>query len=64
MRHRICEGLTGIGNSEPIVLDNNVELKDKAFWDEFYEAAAKAFPLIQTRIWLFRFSFPIREVAI
>lgn len=47
VRHRICEGLTGIGNSEPIVLENNVKLKDKTFWDEFYEAAAKAFPLIQ-----------------
>lgn len=30
MRHRLCgDILTGIGNSEPVVLDNNVELKDK-----------------------------------
>lgn len=29
VRHRICEGLTGIGSSDPVVLDNNVELKDK-----------------------------------
>ena len=30
MRHRICgDILTGIGNSESIEPDNNVELKDK-----------------------------------
>ena len=43
MRHRICNMFTGMGNSEPVKLDNNVKLKNKKFWDCFLEDVMKNF---------------------
>lgn len=34
MRHRICN-LTGFGSSEPIRLDNNINIHKNEFWNEF-----------------------------
>lgn len=34
MRHRICD-ITGLGNSFPCELDNNIKLEQCEFWDKF-----------------------------
>lgn len=45
MKHRIISD-TGLGSNVPPLLPNNIELKNKTFWDKFYDSAAKAFKLI------------------
>lgn len=45
MRHRICN-LTGFGNSEPIKLDNNIDISKSSFWDGFLKDAQLNFKTI------------------
>jgi hypothetical protein len=46
MRHRIAN-LTGLGNSEPVELDNNIQLEKSEFWDSFLEDATLNFKTIE-----------------
>lgn len=46
MKHRIFTE-TNLGGNAPTLLPNNVELKNEAFWDKFYNSAAKTFNLIE-----------------
>lgn len=43
MRHRINNFYNGLGNSEPVKLDNNIQLEKSEFWDNFLESAIKNF---------------------
>lgn len=45
MRHRLAS-ITGIGGGEPVMLDNNFELKKNEFWDKFLEDAQLNFKTI------------------
>lgn len=47
MRHRIIDLHTGLGNSEPVKMDNNIQLEKSEFWDDFLEDAIKTFPTIR-----------------
>lgn len=47
MRHRITDLHTGLGNSEPVELDNNIQLEKSEFWDNFLEDAIKTFSVIR-----------------
>lgn len=42
MRHRMID-LTGLGNSEPCELDNNVKLEKSEFWNSFMVECQKNF---------------------
>lgn len=45
MRHRIM-GFNGLGNPDPVILDNNKKIEKSAFWDEFLEDAINNFKTI------------------
>lgn len=38
---------TGLGNSEPVKMDNNIQLEKSEFWDNFLEDAIKTFSVIR-----------------
>lgn len=46
MRHRINNGITGLGNPEPERLNNNFKLEKNKFWDDFLNDASANFRLI------------------
>lgn len=46
MRHRISN-LTGLGNPEPVILNNNYQLKTCEFWENFLEDSFKYFNVIK-----------------
>lgn len=45
MRHRIL-GFNGLGNPEPMILNNNKKIEKSDFWDAFLEDAIKNFKTI------------------
>ena len=47
MRHRITDLYNGLGNSEPVKMDNNIQLEKSEFWDNFLEDAIKTFSVIR-----------------
>lgn len=47
MRHRITDLHTGLGNPEPVKMDNNIQLEKSEFWDNFLEDAIKTFSVIR-----------------
>lgn len=46
MRHRISN-FTGLGNPDPVILDNNYSLKTCEFWEKFLEDSMNNFKVIK-----------------
>lgn len=47
MRHRIGNARTGLGNSNPEILDNNGNLEKSEFWDRFQEDLSEILSLVK-----------------